>query len=153
MSEVVEQKVEKVEKRAVFLQPERMGTREHRRQDFAVNAEAGTRVEDVLDPQYWAHVANTMEPYARVEVLEESGEWMLELLVLNVGRNWAQVHLLHKHDLSERAETMPNAQTHKVEWKGPQRRFAVIRISDSQCLQDGFVSKLEAQVWSASHGG
>lgn len=141
----------KAEPRAVFLNPEQMGAREHRRQDFAVNAPAGTTVEDVLNPQYWAHVAAQFEPFARVEVLEESGAWMLDLLVIQAGRNWAQVHLLAKHELAERTEAMPKAQAHLVEWKGPVRKWSVIRISDSQVLQDGFGSKAEAHAWSANH--
>lgn len=148
MSEVADKTADK---RVVILNPKNMGLSEHRRQHLVVDAEEGTTVEDVLDPQYWAHVAAEMEPYARVEVLLETGEWMLELMVINRGRNWAQMHLLHKHDLQERSETMPVAQKHRIEWKGPQRKHAVIRIADSQVIQDGFSSKQEAGVWLANH--
>lgn len=149
--EEVKDKAKPAEKRTVSITEQRMQLREVFRQDWAVNAEAGTTIEDVLDPQYWAHMAVRMTPYARVEVLEETGEWMLDLFVLNVGRNWAQVHVLHKYDLEQRSETMPAAQKHKIDWKGPQRKFAVIRIADSQVIQDGFGSKLEAGVWLANH--
>jgi hypothetical protein len=67
-----------------------------------VDAKAGTKIEDVLQPQYWAHVAGQLGPYTRIEVLE-TGEWMLELLVINCGRNWAKVQVLHKFELEERS--------------------------------------------------
>jgi hypothetical protein len=139
------------EKRLVTLEPQRMGLAEHRRQDWAVNAAAGTTIDDVLDPQYWAHMAAQMTPYDRVDVLLETGEWLLELLVLGVGRNWAQVRVLHHHELTKMAETMPAAQKHKVDWKGPQRKYAVIRISDSAIVQDGFGTRGEATAWMDHH--
>lgn len=142
---------EVAEKRAVFLQGAKFGPREHKRQDWVVEAEAGTKIEDVLDPQYWAHVAAQMEPHARIEVLAETGEWMLELIALNVGRNWAQVHVLHRYELEKPADAMPAAQRSSVEWKGPTRKWAVIRLSDNQILQDGFASKAEGQGWAVTH--
>jgi hypothetical protein len=138
-------------KSARILNPQRMGLAEHMRQLWMVNAEEGTTIEDVLDPQYWSHMAAQLQPYDRIDVLLETGEWLLELLVINRGRNWAQIHLLHKYDLEQRSETMPAAQKHRIEWKGPQRKHAVIRIADSQVIQDGFSSKLEAGVWLANH--
>lgn len=149
MSEVIERT--EAEKRAVFLDPQRMGLAEHRRQDWVVNAAAGTTREDVLNPQYWAHMAAQMQPYDRIDVRLETGEWMLELLVGGVGRNWAQVHLLHQHELTKIADAMPRAQLHIVEWKGPQRKWAVIRLSDGAIIQDGKQSRAEAQAWMEHH--
>jgi hypothetical protein len=148
MSEVAEKQEQK---RAVSVMPNDMGLREHRRQDLAVDAKAGTKIEDVLQPQYWAHVAGQLGPYTRIEVLEETGAWMLELLVINCGRNWAKVQVLHKFELEERSETVPTAQSHRVEWKGPVRKFTVIRISDDLPVQDGFTTRPEAQVWLTNH--
>lgn len=139
------------EKRAVILNPQRHGLREQLRQDWVVNAENGTKIDDVLDPQYWAHVSALMQPYDRIEVLQETGEWMLELLVINTGRNWAQVHVLHKHDLEQRAESMPAALKHKIEWKGPQLKFCVIRIADSEVIQKELASKVAAAEWLAGY--
>jgi hypothetical protein len=148
MSEVADKPAVKSER---ILNPQRMGLAEHLRQQWMVNAEEGTTIDDVLDPQYWSHMAAQLQPYDRIDVLLETGEWLLELLVINRGRNWAQAHLLHKYDLEQRSETMPAAQKHRIEWKGPQRKHAVIRIADSQVIQDGFSSKLEAGVWLANH--
>lgn len=134
-----------------ILNPQRMGLAEHLRQQWMVNAEEGTTVEDVLDPQYWSHMAAQLQPYDRVDVLLETGDWLMELLVINRGRNWAQVHVLHKYDLEQRSETMPAAQKHRIEWKGPKHKHAVIRLADSQMIQDGFSSREEAGVWLANH--
>ena len=149
MTEVAEKPT--ATKRVVILNPQRMGLREERRQDWVVNAEAGTTIEDVLDPQYWSHMAAQMLPAARVEVFVETGEWMLDLLVLNAGRNWAQVHVLHHYELAERADTMPAAQRHRVEWKGPQLKWCVIRNADSEIVLKEMASKAAAAERLASY--
>jgi hypothetical protein len=70
----------------------RMGLAESKRQDWVVNAEEGTTVEQVLDPMYWAHVGPKFTLYDRVDVRVDTGEWMLELIVIQTGRNFARVH-------------------------------------------------------------
>lgn len=150
MSEVAE-KPKAADKRAVILNPQRMGLREEKRQDWVVNAEAGTTIQDVLDPQYWSHMAAQMLPYARIEVLLETGEWMLDLVVLNAGRNWAQVHVLHRYELAERSETMPAATKHLIDWKGDQLKYCVIRVADNEIIHKGLASKAKAVEWLTSY--
>ena len=149
MSEVKE---EKEVKRAVVLNPQRMGLAEQMRQDWVINAEDGTKIQDVLDPAYWAHVAPQFQIYDHIEVRLETGEWMLELIVLDVGRNYARVYVAQKHEFAEVELERPlNSISHKVEWKGPHRKHVVIRIADSAAIQEGFSSKAEAVTWMENH--
>lgn len=138
-------------KRTVVLNPQRMGLIEQLRQDWVVNAEEGTTIQDVLNPAYWSHMSAQMQIYDHVEVRLETGEWILDLIVLGVGRNWATVHLAHKHDLQPVEDSMPSMQSLSVAWKGPQLKWVVIRLSDSEILQKNFESKGDAQVWATNH--
>jgi hypothetical protein len=147
MSEVTDKPAAKT---ARILNPQRMGLAEQLRQDWVVNAEEGTSVEEVLDPQYWAHMAMHLQPMDRIDVRAETGDWLLELLVINTGRNWAQMHLLARHDLVKRAETMPASVKHRVEWKGPQLRWCVIRNGDNEMLQKG-MEKQAAIDWLSGY--
>lgn len=148
MSEVA---TKAAEKSARTLTEARIGLAEERRQDWVVNAEEGTTMAQVMDPQYWAHVSARMQPFDRIDVRLETGEWMAELLVITTGRNWAQVHMLALHELVERTEVMPVAAKHQVVWKGPQRKHVVVRLSDQQPVQEGFSTKNEAQAWVTEH--
>jgi len=139
------------EKRVVILNPQRMELAEQWRQDWVVNAEQGTTIGDVLDPQYWSHMAYRMQPYDHIEVRLETGEWLLQLLVLSVGRNYVQVYLMVKHDLQGVGEDAPVAMKHKVEWKGPQHKWVVTRLADSQAIQSGLESKEIANTWLSNH--
>jgi hypothetical protein len=131
-------------KREVVLNPQRMHLSEHARRDWVVNAEEGTTIQDVMGPSYWAHKAAELTPYDHIEVRLETGEWMLELVVLGCGRNWARVHVLHKHDLEPIEAELPAAQKHMVKWKGPELKWCVIRLSDSEVIFKGIADKSTA---------
>lgn len=135
--------------RSVVLNPQRRHLAENARQDWVVNAEAGTAVEDVLHPGYWAFVANEFNDFDRIEVRLESGEWIVELVVLEHDRNWARVKQLQFYDLTEGVREAPIKleSDYRVDYKGPQHLHCVIRISDSATIQSGIKTKAEAQRW------
>lgn len=139
-------------KRAVILNPQRIGLAEQLRQDWVVNAEEGTTIRDILDPGYWAHCAAQMQVYDHVEVRLETGQWVAELIVLDVGRNYARMFLSKQHDLADTPlDTPVGAVTHKTDWKGPQRKWCVIRLADSASVQEGFNDKQSAAAWMDNH--
>jgi hypothetical protein len=105
----------------------------------------------VLDSAYWAHVAMDLSQYSRIEVLEETGAWMLDLVVIATDRTWAKVHLLNRYDLAAPTEMPVALEKYTIDWKGPVRKFAVIRKADSQIIQEGFGSRGDATAWLAGH--
>ena len=144
--------LEKVEKRAVVLNPQRRALAEQWRQEWVVNAEEGTSIEDVMEPAYWAHVSADMEQFDRVEVRMETGEWTADMIVTGVGRNWATVHLIQKHDLAAPSLSLINAaSSHEVVWRGAQHKWGVRRLSDKEVIQSGFADKGTAQAWLNDH--
>ena len=143
---------EETKKSARILDPQRFGLAEAMRQDWVVNADEGTTVQEILDPAYWAHIASQFHVFDHVEVRLETGEWILDLIVLDVGRNYARVYVAAKHDFAEISnEKTSSAITHKVEWKGPQRKHVVIRLADSAALMEGFSNKTDAIAWMENH--
>ncbi len=129
-------------KRVVVLTPQRFMQAEYERNVFVANAAEGTTVEDVLKQEYWSHIGEKLNHYDRIEVRVDTGEWMLDLLVLEADRRWARVKLLHKYVLEKSIETTDAAE-HEVAFKGPQLKWCVIRKSDSEVLFRG-MSKADA---------
>lgn len=125
------------EKRAVILDEPRLKSAEYERSWWIVNAAEGTQVSDVLEPVYWSFIADRLRPYDRIEVRVDTGEWLLDLLVLGCDRAWARVAVLHKYDLGPVEAEMPAAQKHRIEWKGPQLKWCVIRNADSEIIAKG----------------
>lgn len=133
------------------IHPSRMKLAEYERQEWIANAEFGITPEDLLQPGYWSHMAAQMNVYDHIEVRAEDGAWIAELLVIQVDRNWAKVMIRNIYDLVP-ADTLPPAVAmHKVEWKGPQHRFCVIRLSDSEIVKGSFQTKDEATSWMKEH--
>ncbi len=139
------------EKRSVILSPQRMRLAEYDRQEWIVNAELGTTKKDVLDPQYWAHMAELMKPYDHIEVRVDDGSWLMTLLVRECDRNWAKVKELEYYDLVGKDEPVVVSSKYRVEWKGPHHKWAVIRNDDSEMVKAGFSDKHIANSWMLEH--
>lgn len=136
--------------RLVQVMPARMELAEQWRQDWVVNAEAGTTTDDVLKPDYWSHVAPRMRPYDHVEVRAEDGTWVMNLLVTGCDRNWArvvQVGDVIKLTTADVAQSQAVSGKYKVEWKGPHHKHAVIRLSDQQMISNGHENRAQATAW------
>lgn len=138
--------------RAVVVDPQRMQVAEYVRREWVVTAEEGTSIDDIVHPGYWAHMARQLAMYDRVEVRIDTGEFLLELLVKAVGPNWAQVAVLHHHDLTGAATEEADAHSElEVKFKGPIRKWCVLRKSDSEILHEKEESKLAASTWAEQY--
>lgn len=131
------------EKRAVVLDEPRFKLAEFERNVWVANAAEGTKVSDVLTQEFWSYVAEKLRPYDHVEVRVDTGEWLLQLLVVESDRRWAKVVVLHKYDL-ELAEEHAPPRDHDIVFKGPQLKWCVIRKADKEILFKG-LSKQGAQ--------
>lgn len=137
---------------AATLVEARIGLVEHRRQDWVAIADESHTLDDVMDPMYWAHVSGRFQQYDRIEVRQESGEWIVDLILVEVGRNYARVIVAAKHDLRGLESLAPAAAVkHKVERKGDHKKWCVIRIADNALIQEGMLTKAQAEEWLANH--
>lgn len=118
----------------------------------------GTPIEAILDPEYWAHITKQLRPLDRIEMVSEDHAWFAELIVLRVADVSAKVKLTNLVRLQDVPVVQvapeppaPANQAFKIEWKGNNKRFTVIRESDKAALKDGFASKDEAAQWLEAH--
>jgi hypothetical protein len=130
---------------------------------FAVTPEYGTKIEDVLKPEYWAHVASKLKPRCRIEVLAEDNSYFAELLVITCGKTFASVTVLRYIDLSgkvpkpetasDKTEGLDefNTADHYVDYVTGQSRGRVIQRSSKNVVKEGFASKKDAAVWMRAH--
>lgn len=138
-------------KRSVTIHPSRMKLAEQERQDWIANAEYGVTLDDILKPEYWSHMAQLMTAGDHIEIRAEDMAWVAEVYVYQVGRNWAKVVLWKHLQLTEDLEEPKELAAFKVMWRGPQHKFAVIRLSDNTPIREEFVSKEEATAWMHEH--
>jgi len=139
------------DKNTPILNPQRINLAEYVRQDWVVNAEEGISVEQVEDPAYWAHTSAKFKPYDHIEVRAEDGAWVAQFIVLDCSRTWARLFKIDYHKLTTSDVSMTQAIKHEVKWKGPQRKYAVIRISDSAVITEGHATQEIAMISLKQH--
>lgn len=134
------------------LQEKHFKNAEYERTVWQAVIEPGISFDEVMKPQFWAHIAAKLVPNARIEVLSETGEYFAELLVMSCDRTWAKVALLRFVELSAPAGNVEiEAAGYKIEWKGPTRKHVVIRLADNEIIKDELPRKADAELWVREH--
>lgn len=126
---------------------------EFARQSYFACPVAGTPIEKVLEPEYWAHVARKINPHDIIEVIPEDGAYYARLIVLSVGKLSAKVQKLQYEMLSAHTVTPnANAENFDVKWMGPMAKWKVARKSDGEIVSsDSFQTQEDAQKWINSN--
>lgn len=134
------------------LSPSSLKPAEYVRNVFAITPEHGVTIDDLKEPEYWAHVAAKLHPTDRVEVTSEDGTWFAEVFVTACARNWAQVSVLRFHELAEATKpAVSNSPKHIVQWKGQNKLHCVIRVSDKAVIKEAFTTAALANAWLADY--
>ncbi|MHB0965502.1 MAG: hypothetical protein ACYC36_03520 [Bellilinea sp.] len=136
------------------LSPTRIAGAEYSRHDWVVTVEQGTTKKEILNPMFWSHISPQLSPYDRIELRIDDGIFFAELLVTACERTWAKVHVLHWHNMttadvaeSQADEVIPApGKGYEVAWKGPHKKFCVIRKADQEIVHEGD-SKEGANAW------
>lgn len=124
---------------------------EYRRSVWTAMAREGITEQELLEPSYWAHNAEKMKMGDRIEVESEDGSVFYELYVKAVGRNWAQVLVMRKFEISSSAELPEEQKEFDIKFKGRISKWCVVRIKDNAMLTEGLESKEEAALWVREH--
>lgn len=112
---------------------------------WQAKVEPGVTKEDLLNPQFWAHHAQSLTPWDEVKVCAADGTWMARVLVLDVSRTWAKVSILHHYSLTTADVSLTQASDAEVEAAKAKlkvvhrgvHKWSVVRIEDSAVLHEG----------------
>lgn len=127
-------------------------------QDFArsvycLSVDRGVSLEEVLKPDFWAHVAYRLKPSDRIDVYTEDSSYYAELLVVGTNRTNASVVVIHKIDLAKSVRTIgvpvDSASQYEVVWGTPATKYQVIRKADGFVFSNGHADANAA--WASLH--
>lgn len=105
---------------------------------------AGTTLEDVLTPEYWANHTQRLKRGAVIEILSEDSALDCELRVLKVGQTFAHVRLLRNYIDDESVRNTPKLHEKvKVDYGGKQDRWRVMHRGE--VVNSGLETKAEAE--------
>ena len=120
---------------------------EYDRLIYSVTPEPGVPIEEILKPEYWAHVAKQFQPGTRLEVTPEDRSWFAELYVRSNTNNSVSVAVLRhiKFDSAPKPAA-DNGEPYEIKHRGG-AGWSVIRKSDKVPVFEKGQSKLDAERW------
>ena len=136
------------------FKPTRLDVLSDRRVHYDVTVPEGVSLDDVLRPDFWAHVGGTLRPRYLITVDAADGSWMATLMVRSSQRQiGASVVKIAYYDLAaadKEAEKLAKDNTLKAVWKGPVLKHCVQRQSDGVLIAQRLDTKAEAEAFVAS---
>lgn len=121
------------EKRRHLL-PTRKLLADYARGNYFLKVPPGVSLDDLMDPDFWQHLAAGLKVDARLEVVSEDGTIDADLRVIAIDPRgaWVQMRLLRVYVAQESKEVReaplgtPDNEGYRVEWAGPSHRFRII---------------------------
>lgn len=115
---------------------------------FSARPDAGTSVEDLLQPAYWANIAEQLQPTCRIEVMPLDGAYFAELIVVSANRTAAVVVPLRVVQLTSSVDGADvdggEDPEYFVKFRGP-RKFCVLRKADGLPVIEDIDTKEQAE--------
>lgn len=113
--------------------------------------DTGTTLEDVLQPEYWSHVARNLRTGHRVEIFAADGSYWAMLIVRAAGTRDAVVQTLQHVELGPQSDIVVAPSAYEVKWRGPSKKWGVVRREDNEVIRDEFAVKEQAAKWMKNH--
>lgn len=112
--------------------------------------EAGTPLEHVLRPEYWASIRQ-LKAGCRVWVFAEDEAYYAELLVRKVGQGFAKMQLLRSGELDAASADPALTDGYDIQYRGPVVKHRVVRLKDGHVLKQGLDTFEDASAWLRDH--
>jgi len=137
-----------------YFIPTNLQSADYARQVFRYSLDKAFSKEDLLDTKNWRQVVKSTPMLSVgdiIEVLREDNTFYSTLLVTGKVNDDLFVKIitftdLEKSDKSTEKKELKSSD-YEITWKGPQKKFTLIRLSDNKELKDKFASKDEANHW------
>ena len=151
-------------KKQVALIPPDMKLADFARNRFLARPPAGTTLEDLLNPVFWAHVARQFAPGGGdiIEVHPVDGAYYAELFVAEC-RKTGLVNEIRLVKISctplsadttvdKPADTTVDKQAepegaYRIVYRGTEKKHTVTRVADNTIVSEGHATKQDAQKW------
>lgn len=109
---------------------------EFERTVWGVTLKIGQTRDDLLRPDFYAHIASRVRMNHRFEVLHEEGNYFAELIVLSAGKVGVKVAFLREVDLRELDATVVDETEFYIKLRGP-KKWSILRRADQSIVEEG----------------
>jgi hypothetical protein len=136
----------------VKLLQNRLLQAEFTRTVWTATPEPGTTLDEMVVPEYWAHVAKSIKAGDRIEVTSSDKEWFAELFVRSVAANDVRIYVLRSVNFSEKPAPAAEAADNGLDIKHRGAAgWSVVRRSDKQVLFERGATKADAEDFVKFH--
>jgi hypothetical protein len=120
------------------------------RQNWFISLPDTCTKEDLLNPSFYAHVAERIRPQDTIEVVAKGSSFYAELFVLSADKNSVKVSILRWVDFQENSDDYNTSTQYNARYVAG-FGYQVVRLSDKKAMNDtGFGTKKEAAAYIAS---
>lgn len=143
-------------KKQPALIPSDLKLADYDRNRFLARPPEGTTLEDVLKPDFWAHVSRQFRPGGGdiIEVFPMDGAYYAELFVAECRKTGLvnQVRLVKLNYTPLSTDATVNKQVeaegaYRIVYRGPEKKHTVTRVADNTIVSEGHATKQDAQKW------
>lgn len=118
--------------------------------EWEIEVESGTTIENILNPIFWTHVAKNLCLLDEIKILTEDRTFYARVLVTGVDKQSARVFVLEYKDLTEAEAFQPSEGLAKesdylIEYAGKTAKWRVVRLADRKTIKSGMESREEAE--------
>lgn len=111
---------------------------------WVVKPEPGVTLDQMLQPESWAHVSKSLKPGDLIDVLPPDNEWYAELFVRSSGDNEAKLVVLKHYSFADVKQIDSEVE---VKHRGEAKKWSVLRKSDKAVLVEGLETRGAAEDW------
>lgn len=115
---------------------------------WCITPDAGTTIEDIMNPEFYAHVVRSIKIGDKLEAIPDDSVWYAELLVMDIGPGFAKVALLRHVEL-EAIDPRDELAGMTIEFAGRKQKYRVLR--GGKVLEKGFPTQSKAREWAERH--
>lgn len=133
------------------LHPQRKILAEQARNAWRVVPADGVKLEDMLAPGYWAHVAKDLQIGDKIEAVSEDNSQYAELLVRDVSHTGARVAVLMVKTFE--GDDLPVGASGLVPQFNNALQWTVVRAKDRKRMAENLPNREAAQRWIADNPG
>lgn len=133
------------------MKPTRLLPAQHEIVTYSHSPEYGVTLDAVMQPEYWAHVAHMLRPGYCVILTAADMSWRAELMVRAASRTEALMGLVSHAEFGAAADVAPDNPDYEIKWRGPARKYSVLRRSDGAVVKEDFQAREQAAQWIKNH--
>lgn len=117
---------------------------------YCATIENGATFQDILEPEYWMHVADRVRPSDVIRAIAADQTFYAELLVLRKSRTEVFVAVLNHVDLTKFSmgeDLSREVEKYDISWGGPANKFRVTYRRTGDVIRDGFDNEAAARTF------